>query len=77
MGWRIAGRDRFSPNEPVYPLAGEWDTEEEAILAACERLAYLEMTQPSNQSGGQGTAGIQDAVYIVNPEGVLRRFTGV
>ena len=69
--WKLEGYDTFEGS--YYPLEGEYDSEAQAEDAARSRLIHLEKTQPSSSSGGQG--GIQDRVYIVNPEGKLRLFT--
>ena len=72
--WRLEGWDEFEM--APYPLPGEFDTEVEAREAARKRLAYLEKTQPSHLSGGQGYFGIQDRVFIIRPDGKKYRFTG-
>jgi hypothetical protein len=69
--WRLAGYDAFSCED--YPLEGTYDDEPAALRAAGERLAYLERTQPSAHSGGQGITGIQDRVYVVCPDGTRYR----
>lgn len=85
MTYRLEGYDTFS-NES-YPLgditneAGEtidgmqpdYPTRDAAIADARKRLAHLEQTQPSSSSGGQGSGGIQDRVYIVHPDGHKER----
>jgi hypothetical protein len=67
--WKIQGHDTFSRED--YPLPGEYETEEEAVAAAHERLEHLEATQPSPTSGGQD--GIQDQVYVIRPDGIVFR----
>jgi len=67
--WKLQGHDTFSRED--YPLPGEYETEDEAIAAAHERLEHLETTQPSRTSGGQG--GIQDRVYVIRPDGTRFR----
>ena len=67
--WKLQGYDTFSRED--YPLPGEYETEDEALAAAHERLEHLEKTQPSRTSGGQG--GIQDQVYVVRPDGTMFR----
>lgn len=70
--WKIEGYDTFDASS--YPLAGEYDSEDDAKQAARNRLSELETNQPSSTSGGQ--SGIQDRVYIVNPNGNKYRFFG-
>ena len=67
--WKLQGYDTFSDED--YPLPGEYETEEQAIAAAEERLDHLETTQPSRTSGGQD--GIQDRVYVIRPDGTRFR----
>ena len=67
--WKLQGHDTFS-NEG-YPLEGEFDSESDAITAARVRLADLEITQPSVDSGGQN--GIQDQVQVIRPDGTVFR----
>ena len=78
--WRLEGYDTFEGGEDAfYPLAGEYESEEQAKVAARACLADLERTQPSHSSGGQGFGGfggIQDSVYIVGPDGKRQRFLG-
>lgn len=76
--WTLLGYDTFEGGgeEAFYPLPGKYDTEELAIAAARDRLAVLEETQPTEESGGQEPDGIQDWVYIVRPDGSKYRFTG-
>ncbi|OGC89079.1 hypothetical protein A3D70_01665 [Candidatus Adlerbacteria bacterium RIFCSPHIGHO2_02_FULL_54_18] len=75
--WRIEGYDTFEGGEDAfYPLDGEYDTEAEVRAAAQRQLDRLEKEQPSESSGGQGDLGIQDQVFIVDPEGRRMRFTG-
>ena len=62
--WKLQGHDTFSRED--YPLPGNYETEDEAIAAAHERLEHLETTQPSRTSGGQ--SGIQDQVYVIRPD---------
>ena len=63
--WKLRGYDAFSAE--AYPIAGDYGSEAEAILAAERVLADLERQQPSQSSGGQ--QGIQDQVFIVRPNG--------
>ncbi len=67
--WKLRGHDTFANED--YPLEGEFDTEHDAIMAARLRLRDLEITQPSETSGGQ--AGIQDHVYVIRPDGTRFR----
>lgn len=67
--WKLEGYDTFS--REGYPLPGEYDTEDAAMTAAKKRLEYLERTQPSESSGGQG--GVQDQVYLIRPDGTKFR----
>jgi hypothetical protein len=84
--WKLAGLDTFSGDD--YPLGDvnvvdgrstldgmrpEYETYEEALADARQRLADLERTQPSASSGGQGFNGIQDRVYVVHPDGIRER----
>ena len=71
--WTLEGYDTFS-GEP-YDLPGEFNTEAEAQVAAQKRLVELEETQPSAESGGQSSHGIQDRVFIVRPDGTKYRFS--
>lgn len=67
--WKLEGYDTFSREE--YLLPGEYDTEDDAVAAAFQRLDDLEASQPSEMSGGQG--GIQDRVYVIRPDGTSFR----
>lgn len=67
--WRLMGWDTFEGS--AYPLT-EHENEEQAIDAARERLRVLEISQPSQTSGGQD--GIQDQVFVVRPDGTRYRF---
>lgn len=60
----LQGEDTFS--HEYYPLAIDIDDLPTASALKAARLKYLEETQPSSSSGGQG--GIQDRVYIREPE---------
>jgi hypothetical protein len=70
--WRLRGYDTFS--REYYPLEGKYADETEARDAARRRLVELEKEQPSKDSGGQD--GIQDQVFIVQPDGSVYRFRG-
>lgn len=75
--WRLEGYDTFEGGEDAfYPLTSEYESEEQAKVAARARLLELERTQPSDSSGGQTPDGIQDRVYIVSPDGKRRLFRG-
>jgi hypothetical protein len=67
--WELRGHDTFTNED--YPLAGDFDTEHDAIMAAKLELINLERTQPSLESGGQD--GIQDHVYVIRPNGTRFR----
>ena len=73
-GWRLVGHDTFAGTD--YGLDGRYSSRAEAEQAARERLAHLELIQPSASSGGQGRYGIQDRVYIIAPDGSSSRFMG-
>lgn len=70
--WRLEGYDTFDSSP--YHIDGEYNDEEAAKNAANNRLASLEKSQPSSSSGGQGTFGIQDQVFIVRPDGSKFRY---
>ncbi len=67
--WRLRGYDTFAGE--WYPLPGIFLGEKAALRAARRRLQQLEKTQPSSVSGGQD--GIQDQVYLLCPDGSLKR----
>lgn len=71
--WTLRGEDTFD-NE-YYSIPGNFTTEAAAIQAAREHLEELEKTQPTASSGGQGSYGIQDRVYVVDPQGKVFRIT--
>lgn len=71
MSWKLEGYDTFSNEE--YSLPGEYPSEKAAIAAAQARLKELELTQPTKDSGGQGSLGIQDRVFVVRPDGTKFR----
>jgi hypothetical protein len=66
--WKVEGMDGFDDDADYYPLS-EHPTAPQAFTAARERLAELNVSQPS--AGGQG--GIQDRVYVVHPGGRRER----
>lgn len=70
--WRLKGLDTFEGE--YYDIPGEYDSQAEVEKAARDKLNELEKTQPAATSGGQGFGGIQDRVFIVTPEGGMRRF---
>jgi uncharacterized protein involved in type VI secretion and phage assembly len=63
--WKLAGYDTFSSE--WYDLDGRYGTKKKAQEAARKRLRSLERSQPTSTSGGQ--SGIQDQVFIVDPDG--------
>lgn len=65
--WHIDGYDTFEGAE--YPVASNIETIEDAELLARALRRRIEEAQPSATSGGQAFGGIQDRVYIVNPDG--------
>lgn len=65
--WKLLGYDTFSSE--WYILPGSFASEKDAQTAADRRLDDLERTQPSASSGGQGSLGIQDRVFIQRPDG--------
>jgi hypothetical protein len=70
--WRLEGFDAFDGES--YPISGgPWHSYEAVLMAAHARLAELELTQPSVNSGGQALGGIQDRVFIVHPSGRKER----
>lgn len=66
MKWRLVGLDTFS--REWYGLEGQFEAERDAIAAAQARFAELRAYQPALHSGG-AVDGIQDRVYIVDPNG--------
>lgn len=76
FGWRLAVYDAFEGT--YYHLEGEYPDESAVQQAATKRLRYLEETQPSKESGGQGEdEAIQDRVFIVRPDGTRYRYLPV
>lgn len=71
--WRISGRDGFDLDGEIYSLPGEWETEDEAVAAAINRLIELDRLQP--HAGGQ--SGIQDRVYVERPDGTRYRVMSI
>ena len=67
--WRLEGFDTFAGHS--YPIAGRYRSKEQALKAARRELKRIERLQPSKASGGQD--GIQDQVYVVDPEGQRMR----
>jgi hypothetical protein len=72
--WQLEGFDTFDGES--YPLPGTYLSLEAAEQAAEKRLVYLEQTQPAASSGGQGSMGIQDKVFIIHPDGKRQLYTG-
>lgn len=70
--WRIEGYDAFDGE--LYSISGQYDSREEAEKAALEEYKKTEYLQPTESSGGQFNDGIQDRIYIINPEGEKIRF---
>ena len=68
--WKIEGYDTYA-REP-YALDGKFSSQAAAERAACKRLKKLELSQPRARSGGQ--EGIQDQVYIIQPDGMRDRY---
>lgn len=68
--WRLRGYDTFAGE--WYPLPGIFLIKDAALRAARRFLRRLERTQPSSVSGGQ-EGGIQDQVYLLGPDGTLKR----
>lgn len=68
--FKLLGYDTFSSE--WYNLSA-FSTELAARKAGLKRLAELEITQPSKNSGGQGAFGIQDQVFIEGPDGQRHR----
>lgn len=73
--WRLKGFDEFEGAFYNYSSGEEYDSQEDAEKAAAEKLDELEVSQPSEMSGGQGTYGIQDRVFVVRPDGTSYRYT--
>ena len=67
--WGLEGWDTFARES--YPLSGSFESREAAMKAALEKLKIIEQQQPAETSGGQ--SGIQDRIYIVDPEGQAER----
>lgn len=86
--WQLEGYDTFAGES--YPLGTimlasgrtidglqpSYPSYAEARAGALKRLAELEREQPSASSGGQGSMGIQDHVYIIHPGGRRERVFG-
>ena len=71
MKYKLEGFDTFEGES--YDLPGSFNTKAAAESAALDVLKELERTQPSSLSGGQSVFGIQDRVFIVNPNGTKHR----
>ena len=75
--WQVEGYDTFEGGpDAYYPVGDLHDSEAAAKEAAKNYLAELEKTQPSESSGGQSSDGIQDQIYITDPNGRRTRFFG-
>lgn len=72
---KLLGYDTFAGEEYALEPAEGVETEAKAQELARQRLEKLEKDQPTSQSGGQGSDGIQDQVFIVRPDGTKYRFT--
>ena len=68
--WGVDGYDTFE--EEYYPLGDGYLNEEQTRSAAAEKLRAIQETQSG--AGGQGHEGIQDHVFIVQPDGTRIRF---
>lgn len=84
--WRLEGYDTFDgqsyplgtirlegSTESIDGMKPSYDSYEDALADARKRLAGLETSQPAARSGGQGTYGIQDRVFIIHPDGRRER----
>lgn len=71
--WCLEGWDTFRGTP--YPLAGEFENEEDALDAARLYVTKLEMTQPREFLVGEDPDGLQDEVNIVRPDGTRYRLT--
>jgi hypothetical protein len=69
--WKLVGYDTFEGE--WYPIK-EFDSKEEVMKAAREYAEGLDRDQPPESSGGQGTYGIQDRIYIATPDGNTYRY---
>lgn len=70
--WHLMGFDTFAGE--YYPIAGSWTSREGVEKAAARELNKIEKLQPTQDSGGQADGGIQDRVFVVQPDGGMRRF---
>jgi hypothetical protein len=66
--WEVKGYDTFEGGDAYYSI-GVFNTLKKAQEAAKLYLLNLEESQPTESSGGQDEEGIQDRVYIVDPNG--------
>ncbi len=71
--WSLLGYDTFAGE--TYFIPGSFRTRATAERAARRYLKKLEKTQPTEISGGQAPGGIQDRVFVVDPDGARRRVT--
>ncbi len=74
--WKVIGLDTFAAanegEDALYTIAVCAD-EATAQLMAYTKLQALEESQPTETSGGQGVAGIQDRIFIERPDGTRYR----
>ncbi len=71
MKWGIATYDAFA--DEWYGGGLPYDTEEEAVAEGEKQRKDIEIQQPTSSSGGSGSGGIQDRVYLVNELGIVRQ----
>ncbi len=69
--WTLLGYDTFAEEE--YPLPGEFEHKWGAEAAAALEMEKTKREQPDKSSGGQGTFGIQDRIFLVSPAGNRER----
>lgn len=70
MKYKLVGYDEFS--HEWYNISSH-NTKASALKAAHKKLKMLEKWQPTITSGGQMGGGIQDRVFIENPNGSRNR----
>ncbi|MBI5725508.1 MAG: hypothetical protein HZA50_16240 [Planctomycetes bacterium] len=70
--WHLMGYDTFAGE--YYPIAGSWTSRQAAEKAAAKELNKLEKLQPTRDSGGQAEGGIQDRIFIAQPDGSMWRY---
>jgi hypothetical protein len=69
--WKLMGYDPLSDGDSFYGIPGEFDDEAHATNGALDKIAELDSAQKSSGPGGPTTP--RDRVYIVSPEGKMRR----